>query len=310
MARPISLPLQAIADAKAYRERLLGASLASAILLFVAFQETRPGGWTPGTVRVARTAYRQILAAVGDKPVAALSMDDTDKAMVAVYSSGTTPQWMQRVRGCWVVFCHWLQRSRVLETDISISWEPIKIAPGIHKREYHDYTEAEIGKLCAYLSEQMQRYVWGSCLAGGLRLANHRALSWRKIEEDRSGRWTVVIPAAEMKGRKELRWPVCSRLRDILGTRGEPEALVWGKLPCESRLISKLRTASRKAGLDARWAYPHQFRRVCCAWLKASGVTRDEAQRLFGWTNQDLMLRHYWPEETDDERRAILDRLG
>jgi integrase len=101
---------------------------------------------------------------------------------------------------------------------------------------------------------------------------------------------------------------VTAPLRKVLGPRGLPHERVW-RIPCASKVSEKLKRASRKAGLPPEWAYVHQFRRTCCSWLHAAGVTRDQAQTLFGWRSEDVMLTAYWPRTDDDERRAILDKM-
>ncbi len=300
-----ALPLRSLQEAQSLREELRDAALSAAMERFVTFQAGKPRGWRPETVRVSRTAYRTLLRYVGDCPARALTFDDTDRAMLAAYSAGYSPQWVECLRGKWKTLVRFLLRSRVLTVDISIPWEATSWDEDQHERLFHDYTREEIARLCEHLTPAMGKYVWGSCYAGGLRLSNHRALTWSKIATD----WVIVIPASEMKGRKEFRWPVTLPLRAIIGPRGAPGDPVYGRLPCRRNINTKLKQASRKAGLDPAWAYPHQFRRTCCAWLKKAGVTRDEAMRLFGWTSENLMLRHYWPKETDDERRAILDKM-
>jgi hypothetical protein len=308
--RPGTLPLRALREAQSLREEIAGATLAAAISRYVSIQATKPRGWRPSTTKTMRIAYRQLLAAVGDRPVKSLTMDDTDSAMLAAYSGGYSPQWVEYLRCVWGAFCRWLVRQRALISDISISWEPVPKDPDDHRRVFHDYSPEELTLLCRHMMPKYGRLCWIACYAGGLREQNLLDLTWRKIHEDSSGRWTIVVPGSEMKGGRELRWPVTASLRAILGPRGAPDEKVIPGLPrSRSKIWEMLKKGSRRAGLPPEWAYVHQFRRTCCAWLKRAGVTRDEAMRLFGWRSEDTMLNHYWPRETDDERRAILDKM-
>lgn len=309
MAHP-ALPLRSLQDHRALREELMAATLSVAMERFVAFQAAKPRGWRPSTVVPSRRALQQLLASIGDPPVVSLTCDDSDRAMLAAYSAGNSTAWVQYLRGKWRVFCRFLHRMRVLPADISISWEAIPRDPDDHERVYHDYTREELALLCRHMPEKYGRLCWIACYAGGLRERNLMDLTWSKIIEDAEGRWTIVIPGREMKGRRELRWPVSPPLRAILGARGKPDEKVIPGLPrSRANIHEMLKKASRRAGLPTAWAYVHQFRRTCCAWLHAAGVTRDQAQTLFGWRSEDTMLNHYWPRTDDNERRAILDRM-
>lgn len=306
MAHRAALPLRALREAQSLREGLVESTLVVAMERYCIFMETRPRGWKPGTAKTQRLAMRQLLGGIGDRPTKSLTMDDTDTAMVMAYSGGYSPQWVQYLRDSWGAFVRWLIRQRVLTLDVSLSWEPVPKDPDDHQRVFHDYTPEELTLLCRHMPERYGRLVWIACYAGGLREANLLALTWEKITED----WVIVIPASEMKGGVELRWPCSARLREILGPRGAPgEKVIPGMPRSRSKVWAMLKKASRRAGLPPEWAYVHQFRRTCCAWLQKAGVTRDQAQTLFGWKSEDVMLNSYWPRTNDDERRAILDKM-
>jgi integrase len=299
------LPLQHLQEAISLNETLRGSALSGAMEMLVLHFQHRPKPWRPGTVYNSRLAYRQLLEAVGDRPAKSLSLDDTDRAMLAAWSGGYSPEWIQFLRGRWRLLARFLVRARVLDRDISGTWETTPIDPEVHDRVYHDYSREEIVLLCEHMRAAISRLVWIACYAGGLRRKNLIELTWAKITAD----WVIVIPGREMKGGRELRWPACARLREILGPRGLPQEKVIPGLPNPSKILKALKSASRRAGLPPEWAYVHQFRRTCCSWLHAAGVTRDQAQTLFGGKSESVMLNAYWPRTDDDERRRILDKL-
>jgi integrase len=303
------LPLRSLREAACLRKELKAADLAGAVERLCTFFVERPRPWKPGTLYNSRLAYQQILKAVGNRPASSLTLDDTDRAMLAAWSGGYSADWIHFLRGRWRILVRFLIRARVLSQDISITWESVPKDPEDHERVYHDYTREEITRLCEFLRPPIARLCWIACYAGGLRRQNLIDLTWTKIPEDSSGRWLIVIPGREMKGRRELRWPVSAPLRAILGPRGLPREKVIPGLPTSSKILKALKRASRKAGMPEEWAYVHQFRRTCCSWLKEAGVTRDQAMTLFGWRNHDVLLNSYWPPVSDNERRAILDKM-
>jgi integrase len=264
----------------------------------------RPKGWVPKTQRNARLVFRQLLAAVGDKPASSLSLDDAEAFMVATYSGGFSPQWMKLCRTYFKALVHYLMRKEIIHADLSIVWDPIQIGKDDHIRIFHHYSEEEIEALCRHLQPALIRFVWTACFLGQRR-GNLVTMTWSWITPD----WILVIPSEEFKQRREFRFPICEKLRKILAPRGEPHEKVLPHLPAKDRINGVLKSASRKAGLDPRWAYCHNLRRTCCAWLKKSGVSRDEAKDLMGWGSEDVMMRSYWPETEDSERVAIISKL-
>lgn len=296
-------PLRKVGDYRLTVSSLRGSSLGIAAEKYAALKLTS-GRWRPSSGQTYRHAMRQVLGIIGDKPVIGITMEDMEIVWLTLCGKELSPQWINRVRGCLCGLFRWLLRHRAIELDPMAIWELMEIGDDEHLRVFHDFTPAEVQQLTAKARPVIWKAIWLICYTG-LRRANLCGMRWNWIDEG----WVCEIPASKFKQDRPHRFPLHPVLHDILLPRGRPEDPVLQGLPSPCRFTHHLKDLAKRTGLPIEWVYPHNFRRTFCAWLHKAGIRREEAMELLGSRSETILVRHYWPEETDEEKWEIINRL-
>jgi integrase len=297
-------PLRRLGDHRQTCQALAGASLSQAADRLQA-AKVASRRWVPGTAATFSRAMAQGLEVLGDRPAASLTVEDLERLFVVLSSRGYSPQWLDLVRRRWGQLCRYLVRHEILVRDPSSVWEPPQIGEDEHQRVFRHFSRPEIERLAAAArSLAVRHFVWAACYTG-LRRANLYAMIWDWIDPG----WVLEIPGRAFKQRRPHRVPIHPVLQELLGPRGAPGDPVIPGLPHPCSIGRALKAAARRVGIPTAWVYPHNFRRTTCSWLKAAGVTREEAMTFLGTSSQNVLIRHYWPQAEDSERWSIVRKI-
>lgn len=260
-------------------------------------------GWSPGAYQNARLSMRPCLQVFGNKPLNFITQEDIQSAFVACPGSWA---WRNTARAYFravirTAICDGLADPGLLE-----AWPRMKDRGT--QRPYYHFSKLEIEKLVGAIKPKWKRavgrYVWASCYLG-LRKGALYQLTWGMVLED----WWLSAPSRIIKQRKDVRMVIPPALREELGARGNFDDLLLPGLPHPNAVGRILHDAAKAAGLDPKRVYPHQFRRTWCAWAKASGMTKDQAQAIQRWDDSNVFSRYYWPKVDDQEHRMAMERL-
>jgi integrase len=137
----------------------------------------------------------------------------------------------------------------------------------------------------------------------GLRQGTVRLLRWKWLREG-----ILCVPPLAVKNRVPIRQSLPPSLVEELGRRGEPEELIFGKLPQWPQEIWKeFQKACRRAEVPV--GMPHDCRRTFANQLAMNGVPTPVIMRLGGWKSAKVIERYYLTDIPDPLSRSILERL-
>lgn len=176
---------------------------------------------------------------------------------------------------------------------------------GDSTRPYREVSRAEERKLCRALRPPEAKYVIVA-IATGLRRGTIYAARWAWITED----GMIEVPPGAVKNKKALRIPLSARALKALGPRQPPEARLIVGLPKADNLNYRLRGGALAAGVDPCNLTTHQFRKTWTARMVEAGATREEVQRIQGWSSANVMLNHYYPPVAADRARELVERVS
>lgn len=240
-------------------------------------------------------ALRWALYAAWGDPITEIGASMVEDAFVRARNLSTGGSWAnscgQQVRA----WCEWLQRRKLLDTDLSACWPVVPEEP---QRKKVALTAEDYRLIRCRLrgwSRLGVDFFWWT----GLRKANVLGLRWDRFAPDLS---SVVIPKEEFKQGVEHRQLIPEPLRRELLAYPRSGDYVLGRRAAPS-IGKAIRKAAIKAGIDPEITYPHNWRASCCMRLREQGIPDIVVAKFMGWANCKTMEKYY-------QRPIPLDRIA
>ena len=227
-------------------------------------------------------------------PEAAPTIEEVERYVAGRRRSGSR---LNTERACFVAMCRWAATRRLLISDPSAIWEPVRRNP---KKEPTSFSPEEERALLSVAPEPIARLIRFALLTG-LRAGTLRALTWAMVEDREDGP-ALVLPAAVMKARRDEVLPLAAAARAVLGSRDAGRVFPRVHSYELSRTFSRL---VKEAGLRPELTF-HSLRKTFATRLLDRNVPVHTVMHLGCWRSAEVLLRYYAARSALSSSRALL----
>jgi integrase len=219
----------------------------------------------------------------------------------------------ETLRGYFILLFHWAAEMGYLQArfcyDFEVLWKHRHLEDADLRRERIHYTIEEENLLCNAAPKPIAKFIH-IAIALGFRRSTIYAIrfDWLSQFDNPTCPYILEVPGNFQKNKRHLFYPISQRVMGFIGPLESRGPLLSG-LPHPRKLGGLLKDIAELVGLS-RAISPHQFRRTWCYRAHMAGITRDQAQDLQGWSSSNVMLNHYWPHQSIEEKIAIVKQMG
>lgn len=298
---------------------LLGGGMGSPVTLsqaLLAWLEFRSRFWTAaGTKANYQLAIRHWLSVLGeDAFLQDISPVDVQRLFLAEDNGKRSGAWVDKSRDMLHQFFAWAVGLRLIaENPVTIAaWPRAKGKRSDRSRIPVRITSALLEQIVDITKIRYHR-LWHLLYLTGVHVGTLLRGRRKWMVEDPKFGWLLQIPGAARKTRRACVVVLCSRAVEILGTKGDPEDLLFPEAPRSTSTVRQaLYRAGRKLGI-ARLSL-HNFRKSYSTALLNSGVPLPAVCNQLGWASAprealELVQEHYYLGLEADAMRRATDKL-